>query len=64
MEMMDSDCYELVLKNVPQVRTPFEERYPYYMVMETHYNGSQEDANNAVLAFIDQLSDGVKVTFR
>jgi len=60
--MMDNDCYELVLKNDSQVREPFKERYPYYMVIETHHNGPQEEANNIILNFIEELGDEVKVS--
>ena len=59
--MMDNNCYELVLKNISQVRAPFQERYPYYMIIETHSSGNQSDANDAVMEFIDTIGEKVKV---
>jgi len=63
IEMMDNNCYDLVMKNISQIRPVFEEKYPYYMLIETQYNGPQNEANNIVLDFIDSFGDKVKVIF-
>lgn len=51
--MMDNNCYELVLKNIRQSRTPYEQqRFPFYVVIETHHNGSQEETNDKIISFV------------
>jgi len=59
---MDDQSYELVQKHIPNTRTPFEKhRHNFYMLIETHHNGSQEESDEKLMNFIESRHANIKV---
>lgn len=61
--MMDNQSYELVQKHIPSNRVPFEkDRYNFYMVVETHHNGPQEESDEKLMSFIESSHKNIEVS--
>lgn len=61
--MMDDQSYELVQKHIPSTRVPFDkERYNFYMVIETHHSGSQEESDEKLMSFIESSSKNIEAS--
>ena len=59
--MLDNESYEMVHKNVPALKVPFEkERYNMYMIIETHSNGSQQESDEKLMSFIGSMSNCIE----
>ncbi|OWW18950.1 FAD-binding oxidoreductase [Noviherbaspirillum denitrificans] len=51
-ELMSDFCLQLVAKHFPQMRLPFPQRYPQYVLLELSDNESEEHANATLEALI------------
>lgn len=59
-ELMSDFCLQLVAKHFPQMRLPFPQRYPQYVLLELSDNESEEHANAMLEGLItDALELGV-----
>jgi D-lactate dehydrogenase (cytochrome) len=59
-ELMSDFCLQLVVKHFPQMRLPFPERSPQYVLLELSDSESEEHANTMLEALItDALEQGM-----
>lgn len=59
-ELMSDFCLQLVAKHFPQLRLPFPDTYPQYVLLELSDNESEDHANAMLEALItDALEQGV-----
>eukprot|EP00829_Urostomides_striatus_P011199 TRINITY_DN2742_c0_g1_i2.p2 TRINITY_DN2742_c0_g1~~TRINITY_DN2742_c0_g1_i2.p2 ORF type:complete len:397 (+),score=83.97 TRINITY_DN2742_c0_g1_i2:64-1254(+) len=60
IEMMDDQSYELIQRHIKSTRVPIErERYPFYMVIETHHNGPQAESDEKLMSFIETMHEHI-----
>lgn len=63
--MMDEVGYELVRKNIPDVKVPFgDTKYPFYILMEAHHNGPQKEADEKMMEFVDSMKSHIQAYSR
>ncbi|HZW14232.1 MAG TPA: FAD-binding oxidoreductase [Noviherbaspirillum sp.] len=59
-ELMSDFCLKLVAKHFPQIRAPFPQSYPQYVLLELSDSESEEHANGMLEALItDALERGI-----
>ncbi len=50
---MDATCGDLVTQHVLGPKFPLPKPRPFYMLIETHHNGKQEEADDHLATFLE-----------